>query len=77
MTWIGLNLDMDTNIVNIKKCLSKVMLISVKQHLSNIWSSIHEKSVAYKTNPELKFNDYYKLYKKLNIRYINLNIEIR
>ena len=26
-----------------KKCLSKMMLIFIKQHLSNIWSSIHEK----------------------------------
>ena len=41
-----------------KKCLSMVMLICIKQHLSNIWTSIHEKvkqhwgwiekSVAYK-----------------------------
>ena len=33
---------MDTNIV-IKKGLSKMMLICIKQHLSNIWSWIHEK----------------------------------
>ena len=26
-----------------KKCLSMIMLICIKQHLSNIWSSIHEK----------------------------------
>ena len=26
-----------------KKCLSMMMLICIKQHLSNIWSSIHEK----------------------------------
>ena len=26
-----------------KKLLSKMMLIYIKQHLSNIWSSIHEK----------------------------------
>ena len=26
-----------------KKCLSKMMLTCIKQHLSNIWSSIHEK----------------------------------
>ena len=41
-----------------KKCLSMMMLICIKQHLSNIWSSIYEKikqqwgwiekSVAYK-----------------------------
>ena len=42
-----------------KKCLSKMMLICIKKHLSNIWSSIYEKvkqhwdwvgkkSVAYK-----------------------------
>ena len=26
-----------------KKCLSMMMLICIKQHLSNIWRSIHEK----------------------------------
>ena len=26
-----------------KMCLSIIMVICVKQHLSNIWSSIHEK----------------------------------
>ena len=26
-----------------KKCLSMMMLIYIKQHLSNIWSSIYEK----------------------------------
>ena len=26
-----------------KKCLSMMMLICIKQHLSNIWSSAHEK----------------------------------
>ena len=26
-----------------KKCLIMIMLIGIKQHLSNIWSSIHEK----------------------------------
>ena len=26
-----------------EKCLSKMMLTCIKQHLSNIWSSIHEK----------------------------------
>ena len=26
-----------------KKCLSMMMLVCIKQHLSNIWSSIHEK----------------------------------
>ena len=26
-----------------EKCLSMVMLICIKQHLSNIWTSIHEK----------------------------------
>ena len=41
-----------------RKCLSMIMLVGMKQHLSNIWSSIHEKvkqdwdrekkSVAYK-----------------------------
>ena len=26
-----------------KKCLTMMMLICIKQHLSNIWSSVHEK----------------------------------
>ena len=26
-----------------KECISMMMLICIKQHLSNIWSSIHEK----------------------------------
>ena len=26
-----------------KKCLTMMMLISIKQHLSNIWSSAHQK----------------------------------
>ena len=26
-----------------KKCLTMVMLVCIKQHLSNIWSSIHGK----------------------------------
>ena len=26
-----------------KMCLSMIMVICIKQHLSNIWSSIHEK----------------------------------
>ena len=26
-----------------KKCLNMMMLICIKQHISNIWSSIHEK----------------------------------
>ena len=28
---------------NYKKCLSMMVLICIKQHLSNNWSSIHEK----------------------------------
>ena len=27
-----------------KKCLSMMMPLCIKEHLSNIWSSIHEKS---------------------------------
>ena len=38
-------LDMDTNIVNTKICFSRMMLTPTKQHLSNIWSSIHEKFI--------------------------------
>ena len=33
---------MDTN-GKYKKCLGVMMLICIKQHLSNIWNSIHEK----------------------------------
>ena len=38
----GVNVVNIVNIVNIK-CLSMMMLICIKQHLSNIWSWIHEK----------------------------------
>ena len=31
------------NYTKYKMCLSVMMVICVKQHLSNIWSSIHEK----------------------------------
>ena len=33
---IGLSLDMDINILNIRKCLSLIMFTSIKHHLSNI-----------------------------------------
>ena len=36
MTKINLGLDMDTDILSIKKRLSMIMLICIKQHLSNI-----------------------------------------
>ena len=36
MTKIDLALEMDRNIANIKNCLSMMMFICVKQHLSNI-----------------------------------------
>ena len=39
---IDLGLDMDTNTRYISKCLSMMILTCIKQHLSNIWSSIHE-----------------------------------
>ena len=42
---------MDTNILNIKMCLSIIMPICIKHHLSNIWSSILEKV---NTEAELK-----------------------
>ena len=29
-----------------KKCLSFIMLKRIKQHISNIWSSIHEKNIT-------------------------------
>ena len=41
-----------------KKCLSMMMLICIKQHLSNIWSSVHEK--LSNTEAELKKNVAYK-----------------
>ena len=41
---IDLDLDMDISLVYInQKCLSKMMPICIKQHLSNISSSAHEK----------------------------------
>ena len=39
---IDLGLDIYTNIINIK-CLSMIILICLKQYLSNIWNSIQEK----------------------------------
>ena len=39
-TEIGLDLDMDKNILNVK-CLIITMVICIKEHLSNIWSSTH------------------------------------
>ena len=36
MTYMELGLDMGINIVNTKKCLNMMMLIFIKQHLSNI-----------------------------------------
>ena len=42
MTWIDLGLVMDTHIV--KNSHTMMMLICVKQHLSNTWSSVHEKA---------------------------------
>ena len=40
---IDLGLDMDTTILSIKLCPSLTMLMSIKQQLSNIWSSIHDR----------------------------------
>ena len=34
---------MGTNILKYKTCLGIMMIMCTKQHLSNIWSSIHEK----------------------------------
>ena len=34
-------------VVNIKNCLSMMMLTYINQHQSNIWSSIHEKVQQY------------------------------
>ena len=41
MTEIDLGLDMDTDILNIY--MSQYIVICIKQHVSNIWSSIHDK----------------------------------
>ena len=43
MAKINLGLDMDTDILSMKKRLSMIMFISVKQHLSNIWGSVYDK----------------------------------
>ena len=46
MTKIDLSIVMNTNKVNIKGLLislNMMMLLCIKQHLSNIWSSIHKK----------------------------------
>ena len=39
--WIERGLDMD-KYTKYKMCLSIMMVICIKQHLSNIWSSIYE-----------------------------------
>ena len=41
-TWIDQDLDIKTNMQNIA-CLGKTMPLCNKQHLSNIWGSIHRK----------------------------------
>ena len=40
---IDLGLDMDTNIFKYEICLNVVMVICIKQHLTNIWSLVHDK----------------------------------
>ena len=40
---IDLGLDMDTNILNIRNVWGWLWLYCIKQHVSNIWSSLHEK----------------------------------
>ena len=63
-TLIELGQDMDGHKhTKYKMCLSIIMVIYIKQHLSNIWNSIHEKvkqhwawvekSVTYKNTVEL------------------------
>ena len=42
-----------------KKCLSMTTLIYIKQHLSNIWSSIHERELS-NAEPEVKESFAYK-----------------
>ena len=43
MAKINLGLDMDTDILSMKKRLSMIMFICIKQHLSNIWGSVYDK----------------------------------
>ena len=55
---IDLDLEMDTNMPKYKTCQSMMMLTCIKQHLSNIWTSVYKsvkqhwgwvgKSVPYK-----------------------------
>ena len=42
MTKIGLDLDNDTNMLNMK-CLGMIVLTCINQHLTNIFSLISEK----------------------------------
>ena len=44
---------MDTNILKCKMCLNIMMAICIKQHVSNIWSAIHEKVLS-NTETELR-----------------------
>ena len=36
-----LGLEVDANVIKYKVCLSIMIVICIKQHLSNVWSSIH------------------------------------
>ena len=42
-TQIYLGVDMGTNMLKFKICFSIMMVICIKQNLSNVWSSIHKK----------------------------------
>ena len=40
---MDLGLNIDTNVLECNMCLSIMIVICIKQHLSNIWGSIYEK----------------------------------
>ena len=40
---MDLGLNIDTNVLECKMCLSIMIVICIKQHLSNNWGSIYEK----------------------------------
>ena len=57
-----------------KKYLTMMMLICIKQHLSNIWSSFHEK--LSNTEAELKKSVAYKKKRVYHMRRVNQMMQI-
>ena len=51
-----------------KKCLSKMMLLCIKQHLSNIWSSIYEKVKQHQLKKALLIRKSVYLFRVLSLR---------